>query len=65
MHDVLDISIRWSVCAINHSSQSFNNAKLWQTCYDCDNWFCGGCVATIILISANETDEFCCADCRS
>ena len=31
------LSIRCNVCAIYHSSQSFENAKLWRTCYDCDN----------------------------
>ena len=34
-------SIRCSVFDIYHSSQSFENAKLWQACYDCNNWFCG------------------------
>ena len=48
--------------------QEKKNQNLWVTCYDCDNWYCGSCNATILFLrksdsEINENDEFCCNDC--
>ena len=45
------------------ASQSTAEQFKWKSCYDCDQWFCGDCVANIVLNSQAETDEFCCSEC--
>ena len=46
------------------ASQSTAEQFKWKSCYDCDQWFCGDCVANIVLNSQAETDEFCCSECQ-
>lgn len=36
--------------------QEKKNQNLWVTCYDCDNWYCGSCKATILFSRKSDSE---------
>jgi hypothetical protein len=54
---------RCSDCLIYMNDQTFDNQKQWQTCCDCDKWFCGACMMSKVLNTPVLNEEFCCDDC--